>query len=351
MDFDVIIVGAGICGVLLSRALIKEGASVVVIDNGQRSSSTMTAGGIMNPVTGKRLVTSWLTDSLFPFAKATYKQMEAELNTQLLSELEILDFHAVAEHRDLFNTRAIQGNSFLSCITDEMQWREYFRFNYGIGKITSCMLLNTNVIIQKWMEKLKTAQVFLEQEFDFGQLSLSADGVVYNGISAHKVIFCEGAAAAINPWFERLPWAKDKGEALLVEIKDLPRNHIYKQGVSIVPWRDDLFWVGALHDWKYTDMKPTYAFRLNVEEQMNNWLKCSFTILDHIVAARPANIDRKPFIGFHPGNSSIGIFNGMGGKGFSTAPFFANQFCRHILNNEPLMAEVNVNRYARILSR
>ena len=117
-----------------------------------------------------------------------------------------------------------------------------------------------------------------------------------------------------------------------------------------MPWKDDLFWVGASHDWKYTDLEPSASFTKSVETQLSYWLKLRFEIVDHIVARRPANMERKPFVGLHPLFSSGGIFNGMGGKGISMAPYFAHEFALHLAGKISLTPSVDVRRFTKILS-
>jgi glycine/D-amino acid oxidase-like deaminating enzyme len=83
---------------------------------------------------------------------------------------------------------------------------------------------------------------------------------------------------------------------------------------------------------------------------LKQWLKAPFKILFHKAAIRPATIERRPFVGFHPQFQNLGILNGMGTKGTSLAPFFANQLAQHLVHGFPLMNEVNISRFNRILS-
>ena len=71
-------------------------------------------------------------------------------------------------------------------------------------------------------------------------------------------------------------------------------------------------------------------------EALNDWLRVPYKVIDHFAAIRPANTQRRPFIGMHPVYKNIGIFNGMGTKGCSLAPFFAEQFTSHILQQTTL---------------
>jgi glycine/D-amino acid oxidase-like deaminating enzyme len=352
MKVDYLIIGQGICGTLLSRQLLLEGKSVIVIDDSDVSSSSRAAGGIINPVTGKRLVNSWMIDDLLPFAKSTYHSIGEEIGVSIIQQCDILDFHATHEMRSIFGDRLKEDNKYLSEYFGNGKWDQYFRFNYGIGKIGSGMLLNIQTMLNKWGASLQARGFLLQEKFEIGHLKVRDNEVIYKQLTADKVLFCDGVAAADNPYFAMLPWSKDKGEALVASIPGLPLNDIYKQGsISLVPWNSGLFWIGASHDWKFNDMLPSPVFRARVEEQLKYWLRLPYTIEEHIVAQRPANVDRKPFIGLHPLHPSVGIFNGMGGKGCSLAPYFAHQFAKHLVQGSALQPEVDINRYRKVLSR
>lgn len=348
-ELDYLVIGQGLCGTLLSRELLREGATVLVIDARSTQAASMVAGGIINPVTGKRAVRSWMIEELLPFAQKTYEAFGAELGVALVKECPILDIHATQEGRNLFMDRMSSDNDYLHD-TEQTQWSEYFRFNYGVNEIAPCLLVDLQLMIARWRESLRDGNSIIEETFSIEDCVVAADHVVYKNIKAKQIIFCDGAGGAANPYFDMLPWTADKGEALIVSIPGLPRNNIYKQGISIVPWKEDLFWVGASHDWKYTDMQPSATYRQGVETQLNYWLKLPYTIVDHLVARRPANMERKPFVGLHPLFPVVGIFNGMGGKGVSMVPYFAHELAAHLVHQATLTPSVDVQRFARILS-
>lgn len=349
MRVDHLIVGQGLCGTLLSRLLLKAGHSVLVIDDNSGGAASRVAGGIVNPVTGKRLVRTWLIEELLPFAHGTYEKIAEELALDLVQETHILDFFPARESADLFARRAAQDPTYLHELNED--WSPVFRYNYGIGDICPALLVNLGALLAGWREFLRQKEMLLEAYFDVAQIEVSDDGIVYRDISASQVIFCDGATCENNPWFAALPWSKDKGESLILSIPGLPASAVYKQGVSIVPWLDGLFWVGASHDWKFTDPGPTPAFRESIEQQLNYWLKLPYTVEDHIVALRPANLDRRPFVGFHPTCKNVGILNGMGGKGISMAPWAAMHMAGYMTAGSPLPAEIDISRFRRMLTR
>lgn len=292
-----------------------------------------------------------MTEQLLPFAQQEYLETGKEIGAPLVKTTSILDFYPTREAAQLFSERVAADSEYLGTLTNENVWRGFFRFNYGIGEIAPALIVDLQALLAGWREVLSGSNMLREETFESGKIKMSDDAITYDDISADNIIFCDGAASTKNKWFSPLPWSDDKGEALIVSIPGLPGEYIYKQGLSIVPWKDGLFWVGASHDWKSAQAGTTTAFRNATTELLNYWLKLPFTVEDHISALRPANFDRRPFVGFHPIASRVGIFNGMGGKGISMAPWFAKQFASHITNGTPLPPEVDVARYKKMLER
>ncbi len=352
MKVDYLIAGCGLGGALLSRELIRAGNTVLVFDNKTLNAASRVAGGVINPVTGKRLVRTWMIEELLPFALNFYREIEDELRITLVKDCSVIDFYASEEQRGLFEDKALTEKEFLKPAIPIEPWETYFRYYYGAGEIMPCPLIDIRALVNEWQERLKERSSFVEEKIDPADCIVTADAVTYKNIEAKKIIWCEGAEADNNPWFGKLPWSKDKGEAVIASIPGLPRNHIYKQHLAIVPWQgDDLFWIGATHDWRYNDLNPSKVFLEKVNNQLGLWLRLPYTIIDHIVGRRPANLDRKPFVGIHPYHSSIGIFNGLGGKGVSMAPYFAREFSRHLTEGVSLRPDVDVKRFSKILSR
>ena len=112
-----------------------------------------------------------------------------------------------------------------------------------------------------------------------------------------------------------------------------------------------MWWIGSNYECDYHDCNPSNPFREKVEQQLTHWLKLPYTILDHQASVRPANMERRPFVGLHPLHPSIGVFNGMGTKGCSLAPYFGHQFTEYLLHQTPLHPLADVQRFKKILSR
>ncbi|MBY0480058.1 MAG: FAD-binding oxidoreductase [Chitinophagaceae bacterium] len=351
MELDYIIVGQGICGTFLSWNLMKAGKKVLVIDDDQPFSSTKVASGVINPVTGRRIVRTWEIDKLLPFAKEAYTALGNELSVSLVRQCNILDFHPTPQMELAFRDRLVEEKEYLRIPTDQDQWKYYFNYPFSIGEIDPCLLLDLHSLLREWRKKLALENALLSTRFEWVDCSIENEQVIYKDQHASKIIFCEGSEGIDNRYFNLLPYARNKGEAIIASIPGLPRDNIYKQGINLVPWQDDLWWIGSTYDWNFTDLLPTADFRRKVQTQLYHWLKLPFEIVDHIASERPANMERRPFAGLHPVHQTVGLFNGMGTKGCSLSPYFAKQFTDYLLYQTPMEPLVDVNRFKKILSR
>ena len=350
MTVDYVVVGQGICGTFLSWNLIKQGKKVLVIDESKPFTSSKIASGVINPVTGRRIVRTWKIEDILPFAEAAYQELETELNASFIRHCNVVDFHSTPQMRNAFEERIAEGETYLKH-HDESNWKPYLNFIYGVGEVDPTLLIDLNILLSNWRKKLSEQNSIVEEQFDMSLLDVYPDHITYKDVSASKIIFCDGVSSYNNPYFSLLPFAPNKGEALIVEIPGLPRTNILKQGISIVPWQDDLFWVGSSFQWAFNDDKPSEGFRIKTEQSLRFWLKLPFKVVEHLAAVRPATIERRPFVGMHPQQTSVAIFNGMGTKGCSLAPYFSHEFAQHLVNEKPLTPEVDVQRFRRILSQ
>lgn len=191
----------------------------------------------------------------------------------------------------------------------------------------------------------------LEEKFEMEALQLNDKSITYKDIHAKAIIFCDGVSAASNPYFQQLPFGPNKGEVLLVEIDGLPGSHIYKRGMNLVRYDHNIFWMGASFKWDHEHEQPTPEFREQTLASLQRWLKLPVKLVDHLASIRPATLERRPFVGFHPVYPQLGLFNGMGAKGCSLAPWFAKEFVAHLAAKGNISPEVSIDRFKRILSR
>lgn len=369
---DVLVIGQGICGTFLTWWLEQKGLSFAIIDEERPSTASRSAAGLINPVTGRRIVKTWMIDELLPFAENAYASISRKLQSagllaaavNFLKPARVIDFFTTPQMRLAYLKRLEEDPQYLELPGDEHAWRAQFNYDLGYGMITHCYLADLPALLPAWRRHLIQQNTLRSTAFDPADLTVTENKVQYEDITARHIIFCDGIESFHSPYFSRLPFAPNKGEALILEIpgwspgpspiaspSDSGFTSIFKKGMTLAPWKDGLFWVGSSYEWSFTDPHPTDTFRQRTEALLKDWLKPSFRILDHIASVRPATLERRPFVGFHPLHPTVGILNGMGTKGCSLAPYFAHQLVEHIAHGKPIRPDADVRRFTKILSR
>lgn len=345
---DYIIVGQGLVGSWLSYYAQQAGKSFLVVNDAHAPAASKVASGVINPVTGRRIVQTWMIETFLPFALKAYSDLGAKLNKEIVKEAPVILIHPSEQMQASFDYRLAHENVYLQK-NDVADFETFMHAPFGTGQISQSVWIDLNTMIEGWAQKLITNKAYIEAQFNIADLKINNEGVEWKGIQAKRILFSDGLNSMQNPYFKGLPFAPNKGEALIVEIKALPNQAIYKHNLSIIPWKDQLFWVGSNYEWDYEDAKPSNAFRVKMETALEQLLKIPFTIVDHITGLRPANQERRPFVGMHPSYPAIGICNGMGTKGCSLAPYFAHALIDHCEYGTAIHAEASLERFKVIL--
>ena len=340
-----LIVGQGLCGTLLSYFFYKNNIPFLLIDKPTENTASKIASGVINPVTGRRVVTTWMIEKILPFAFETYNEIQSILNIQIIKEMPIIQLHNDAFMQNNFEKK-VHNNPFIFN-EDIQKFNTYFNTAHQVHKIFPSYLIDVRLLLENWKNFLIKINCYNEMYCDWNNMNLSNENILINNIECKKIIFCTGIDLIQIPLLKQLPYSFSKGEAIIIKAPLLPRNVMYKNKMSIIPWQENQFWVGSNYIWNYMDDKPEMAFKENATHFLTHFLKIPFEIIAHLAGIRPTNLNRRPFVGWHPTQSNLGIFNGMGTKGCSLAPYFANQFTNQILKNSPLQKEVDIEIFLK----
>jgi hypothetical protein len=274
MQVDYVIVGQGICGTMLSWFLYKEGKSYVMIDDDSESSSHV-AAGIINPVTGRRYVTSWMAEELMSFAMYTYTEMGSMLDSRFIFEKDIIDFFPSTQMRDAFVNRITEDNTYVHPYPDQNHFNQFFNYDFGCGQVRPVYMASLSILLASWRKLLHDKQSLLVEKFDVAALTIDKSGIKYKDISAQKVFFCDGIAGLSNPWFQLLPFSANKGEVLIIHSEGLTNEHIYKKGLLLAPLPvQHTFWVGSNYQWEFDNAAPSKSFYDQTKKHLETGSKC-----------------------------------------------------------------------------
>ena len=347
-EVDYIVVGQGLAGTLAAHFLLKADQKIIVFDKDHQESATKVAAGLINPITGRRYVKSWKIDDLLPFAKSTYRELESEFKLPLLHNLPILrSFASVKEENDwLLRSEDLRYQNYLKEQSELGEYNGKIHPAYGYGEVLRGCQVSIGKLIQVYRQKLIDDNVLINQQFDYRDLHIDQP-LKYLDWQPKGVIFCEGALAWKNPFFNYLPFHGDQGEALVVKIPNAHFSKALKQKVFIIPLEtEDLYWVGATYKKKTRASIPTEEGRSYLEQELNRLLKIPYEIVEHRAAVRPTVKDRRPFVGKHPEFKGLYLFNGLGTKGTSLGPYWADKLVEFLIKEETLDSEVDINRFA-----
>lgn len=334
MHKDILIIGQGIAGTLLSYELMREGKTVMLIDSADKHKASLVAAAVINPLIGKNWTIAKDVGTLIPFAVKTYKALGEKFEQHFLIEKALFVFHQNAKEEQNFANQIADSNAYLHdlSMSEIDSLKQFFFADNKTGKVKPIYTVETASLLSQWTSYLQAENSFETEQFEMSGLKIYTDSIAYKGISADKIVFCEGAAGRNNPFFPDVNFTNNRGDVLLLSIPELSTNHLYQKGIRLVPRSDGLFWCGSNYTWKYDSLLPDKNWCSETEAQLKSWLKLPFEITDHLVAERPTTAGQQTLLLQSELHKNVYFFNGLGTRGFSAGPFLAHKMMQ-LLNH------------------
>jgi len=329
MDKAITIVGHGIAGCVMAMTLWRKQIPFRITGTSIPGEASKASCGLIAPVTGRRYVKAWNIESYIDFAKEFYGWTEELLGQSFFEEIEIVRFLSNAEAAKAWLQRS--GDPEYKKYISNKTNTSVDRFNKPYGILTGGYKLDTPA----WLNAVRS--FLLEKEI----LEIVDEPVdLENGVEG-KIVLATGAmdkrfAHGVIP---------NKGEALIVKMPDWKIPLIVKDEIFIVPLHDDVYWVGSYYDPGSDDPNPTVKGKEKLLDALAKLYNDPMEIIDHLAGVRPTVDDRRPLIGEFPGRPNVYLFNGMGTKATSLAPYWAEQLVGHLFDGVSLPKEVSPSRY------
>lgn len=349
---DFLVVGQGIAGTILSYLLTDRGYSVVVLNEDKPSTSSKVAAGLYNPITGRVMKKTWLADELFEELVPFYRNLEKITNKKFLYELPIYrPFVSIEEQNDwVGKSGSGDYDPFIREVTSTPQFSGSLHDPYGGLLLNMSGYIDLPEMLLGWKNWLMRSGKYVEERFDEEKLDFKPEGIQYGELRVNKIIFCQGNGAVNSHYFGWLPFSPVKGEVLEVTA-DAPGEAIYNRGVFMLPKGNGRFRVGATYNWRNPDTKPTEEAKQELLERLAHLYRKPVKVQNQVAGIRPATKDRRPFLGVHPDQDRLAIFNGLGTKGVSLGPYFGKQMANFLISGEEILPEVNISRYYSLYFR
>ena len=323
--------------------LMLAGKRIAVIDNPDPHSATRVAAGLFNPITGKKFSKTWLADALFTYLQSFYKQLEELTESKF--------FYPMPLYRPFISVE--EQNEWMGKST-ETTFREFIDTSYtkpfldeqvhnplGGILVKQCGYVDTIEFLSSVKKYICENALFLDEVFTAQELDLKEHDVRYKSLSASKIIFSEGEKVRSNTIFSWLPVRPLKGETLSIKT-NAKVDVIFNRGVYAVP---TLWKVGATYEFKDLTPAVTERGRKELTDKLNELVKFPYEIVNQEWGFRPTTPDRRPILGAHPEYPNAVVFNGLGTKGVSLAPYFSKVLINWLENGIPLNKEVDIQRY------
>jgi len=336
----ILLVGQGLAGSILGFELLNANCELTIYNSPNIFfTSSIAAGGLFNPVTGRKLEKTWLADELFELIFSYYPSLDKVLSKNVFHPMPLFRPFANDEMKDWLLERKSQiDHSYLDW-TEDGVWIKKTGW----------------VEVDKLIEALaayffQQAKVF-EKPFVYENLiELDANQFEYESEIYDYVIFSEGFhAQQNNPYFKHLCFLPAKGELMKIKSNEASEDYIVNKNGFLLPIGDKMFKLGATYSWKDFSQVPSETALEDLQKKAELFGLKEYQIVELLVGVRPATQDRRPFVGFIPGKN-IGIFNGFGSKGVSLAPYFAKELVENILHQKEINPEVSIHRFSHLFS-
>ena len=346
MKYDYIIIGAGLAGSILYDFL-KQDATVLVLDNEKGVYGSRVAAGIYNPVTGRRMVKSWMIDTLAPFAKDFYKRKEQELEAIFLQTVDIKRlFHNEGQRNEWLKKVDFYGIEEIVVGAIEPDLNDpKVHVDHGGVKTTASWRLDTDSFLDTMQEQMREDDALTKASIQYHEISLHTNEVRVGEYRTKRLIFCEGWKMTYNPWFTHLCIVPNKGEVLTISAPELDQRDLLQKGMFVLPIGDGHYKVGATYNKEQVDYEPTAIAKNWLLERLDRLIKVPYNVIEHKAGVRPTSKDRRPLLGQHPEYRQLFVFNGFGSKGVSQIPWCAQQMINHLSKGEKLHPEVDIQRF------
>ena len=343
MQVDFLIVGQGLAGTLLARALRQRGQKVLVIDNGGKSAASQVAAGLMTPLTGQRFTLTPEYPELFRFAQKDLGELK------VFRPIKVYRMFVDAEQRarGLKRAECVTCAPFIEKITEDAgqisaEWSD----THG-GAMMHGAWVDLPKLMQDGADELTATQSLRLEEFNYADLQVKANGVSWHDVAARGIIFCDGYRSALSGPFSYLPWQPVKGEAISFNSNAPDASVVLNRQGCALPLGRGRWRAGTNWEWTGLNETPTQLQSEKFQKRFKDYFKSdvSVEVTDHVAGVRPCTTDNHPFIGTHPEYATLHLFNGMGPRGTIWAPTLAHEMADYLVDGKPLRSTCDLRRF------
>lgn len=333
---DILIIGRGLAGAILSLELQGRGIEHDILDQPQLSSSSKVAAGVVNPLVLKRLKIVHEAQAFLAEAHPFYEQWETRWQKSFYRKVSLRHImHDVRELNDWMEKSARPSHEpFLG----KIEKNNYKDLNApsGLGQVHHCGWMDTQLFLDLHAQ-------MLPQHVGLKQQTVESDSLAELKARYKQVIIANGHLTQQLRPETREYFSTTRGELLIIEAPGLPEQDIIHGPVFILPIGHGQYKVGATYHWDLMEDKGSPEGKQQLVEKLESIYTGPYRIVEHIAGVRPNVKDRKPLMGQL--EEGLYLFNGLGSRGVLMAPRLARLFTDFLLDGNPIPEAYQLKRF------
>lgn len=334
---NVLIIGGGLSGILVSAALRQQGIAHNLVESGAPWTGSRASSGILNPVMGRKrqLVADY--ETLMATCTDAYRYLSQLLAEFFFQPVQITEVISGNKAVSFFKEKTRHYPDFLQMEATAQALPTFFNLTNEdcIGITDRAYVLQTALLQKRYLELLEKEGRLIKAIFHPQNEPVSESDFEFQGRIYTHIIYCNGQTFPEIPALEALPLSLNKGQALVLEIDaPLPRNRVFKfgKGLTLCPWGEKGWWAGASFEWTYATENPTADFLTEMTPRLEKVLKVPFRVVAQLAGFRVSTQDRRAVAGWTPQNRRVGFVTGLGTKGVLQAPRAAAEVVNQLVN-------------------
>ena len=336
---DVIIIGQGLAGTVLSETLVQRGKRVMMFDAPLSGRASLVAAGLVNPISLRRTVLTWRASEMLAIAGAFYRDLGLQYDMVFWHPTPLAVLFPTAQEAGIWQLRMKDPEitRFLRLDTAADPALDQLPQPYGRGIIDRCAWVDVAKLLTAHRRQAVVSGELEERHIQGTDIVHLADGISVHGRTAPLLFHCGGPFASAEGLVQV------KGEGLTVHIPDLHATKALHRGVFALPLGEEIYKVGATFAWNEVWSGPSEEARRYLLDRLERLVEREVEVLDHWCGVRPASKDRRPILG-RIGKHEV-VFNGLGSRGVVLAPWCAQHLCDHVFDGGALDEAVRPERF------
>ncbi len=339
MTHDVIILGQGLAGTVLSETLADAGLRTMIFDVPLNGRASVVATGVVNPIVLRRTVPSWRASEMLAIAGAFYRELELDYEANFWHPMPLVELFPTAQEAGLWRVRMKEEelSRMLSIGPGDDPDVAKLPQPYGFGIVKRCAWLDIPKLLRLHRERWIRAGALEERAVRPDDIRPIPGGVQVHGSSAPILVQCSG------PFEDVAGMVPVRGEGLTVHIPGLALRSIVHRGLFLLPIGGSTYRVGATFAWNDVWSGPTPEAREHLLSGLRRLWSEEIQVLDQWSGVRPGSKDRRPLLGRV--NEHRAVFSGLGSRGALLAPWSAAHLAAHLFQGASLDPEVDAARF------